>query len=161
MRSSISTTRVQRINDVKHPNPRPDYCGRHDILTGLPNHEAFSLRIRGAIEAVTASGGGFTVVCLNLDRFRDINDSFRYTVGDETLKAVADRVSQAVPEYFVARIGADELIMIVPCAISQTILMRDLLALQASVGEEIPIAGLTLRVSISAGVATYPEMWIE
>ena len=133
-----------------------EYFAYHDLLTGLPNRAAFSAHLTRTVEAASATATSFAVVCFDLDRFKDINDTFGHAVGDDVLNAVATRLKLAAQDQFLTRIGGDGFIMIVPDPI-QADLRRRLIAFQHAVGAELNIAGHTHRIRFSAGVAIFPH----
>ncbi|GGD64814.1 bifunctional diguanylate cyclase/phosphodiesterase [Croceicoccus mobilis] len=104
--------RVLTIEDVTERQKaaeRLEFMASHDALTGLPNREAF----RRLVEAECAMGqmenGGFAVAIVDLDRFKEVNDSYGHAVGDALLQTVSDRLSRAVARQGVAaRLGGDE-----------------------------------------------------
>jgi diguanylate cyclase (GGDEF)-like protein len=84
-----------------------------DPLTGLPNRRAFDLALDGAV----ATGRPFSVLLVDVDRFKAINDTFGHTTGDEILCAIADRTRASVRATdTLARIGGDELALVAPDA---------------------------------------------
>ena len=81
---------------------------RHDALTNLPNRRLFRERLEDALRRVTRDEK-VAVFCLDLDRFKEVNDTLGHPVGDELLKEVARRLSECVREGdTVARLGGDE-----------------------------------------------------
>ncbi|NEU99394.1 EAL domain-containing protein [Bradyrhizobium uaiense] len=88
------------------------FMARHDALTKLPNRTLLAERIELAVAQV-GRGSGFAVFCLDLDNFKQVNDTLGHPVGDELLCAVADRVNACVREVdTVARLGGDEFAVI-------------------------------------------------
>ncbi|RXG86752.1 EAL domain-containing protein [Bradyrhizobium zhanjiangense] len=88
------------------------FMARHDALTRLPNRSLFAERIEQAV-AETALGAGFALFCIDLDNFKQINDTLGHPVGDGLLCAVADRLGACVREAdTVARLGGDEFAII-------------------------------------------------
>ncbi len=88
------------------------YIARHDTLTGLPNRVLYREHMEHAL-AQARRGGGVTVLCLDLDRFKAINDTFGHTVGDRLLCAVAQRLRHETRESdVVIRLGGDEFAII-------------------------------------------------
>lgn len=85
----------------------------HDALTGLPNRALFTDRMEQAIVRSRRSGRPFSLVCLDLNGFKQVNDTHGHAAGDELLKAVADRLSQcARAGDTVARLGGDEFMVV-------------------------------------------------
>jgi diguanylate cyclase (GGDEF)-like protein/PAS domain S-box-containing protein len=145
------------ITYIKQAEQQLAYLADHDVLTGLPSRVVFSTRLSHVIEAAKTAGTNFAVVCLDLDRFKEINDAFGHAVGDEALKIVATRLKRAAPKFFIARIGGDAMIMIVPEAENEAALMRQLVAFQLAVGKKMHIADHVLKINFSAGVAQFPS----
>ncbi|WP_298365910.1 EAL domain-containing protein [uncultured Bradyrhizobium sp.] len=88
------------------------FMARHDALTRLPNRTLLAERIELAVAQV-GRGSGFAVFCLDLDNFKQVNDTLGHPVGDELLCAVADRLNACVREIdTVARLGGDEFAVI-------------------------------------------------
>src|ERR1700688_1335232 len=81
-----------------------EYFAYHDLLTGLPNRAAFSAHLTRTVVAASATATSFAVVCFDLDRFKDINDTFGHAVGDDVLNAVATRLKLAAQDQFALRI---------------------------------------------------------
>ncbi len=91
-----------------HAEARIVYLARHDELTGLPNRAMFQERIEQAL-ALAGRGLNCAVLCLDLDHFKTVNDTFSHAVGDGLLKAVATRLRARVRKVdTVARLGSDE-----------------------------------------------------
>lgn len=88
------------------------FMARHDALTRLPNRSLFAERIEQAV-AQAGRGAGFAVFCIDLDNFKQINDTLGHPVGDGLLCAVAERLSACIREIdTVARLGGDEFAII-------------------------------------------------
>ena len=90
------------------------YLALHDALCGLPNRASFTERLETVIADVRRGGQAAAVFCIDLDHFKDVNDTLGHPVGDELLKLVAARLIEAVPASdFIARIGGDEFAVLV------------------------------------------------
>ena len=89
------------------------HMAHHDALTGLPNRVLFGERLNAALEAVQTDAAGFALLCLDLDRFKDVNDTLGHAVGDRLLRAVAGRLTACLgADDLVARFGGDEFVVL-------------------------------------------------
>ena len=96
------------ITERRHSEARIAYMARHDALTGLPNRVLFGEKIEEAL-ASTGREGGFAVLSVDLDRFKQVNDTLGHHVGDELLRLAAKRLQHCAGEAdTVARLGGDE-----------------------------------------------------
>ncbi len=134
-----------------------EHLAYHDALTGLPNRPLFIDRLIVALAQADRSGQNLAVLFLDLDRFKDINDSLGHSVGDALLKAVADRVRRCVREGdTVARLGGDEFTLLIPKVEG----VEDAAKVAQKVIEtlKIPfmIADRELFVTTSIGMSLYP-----
>ncbi len=103
------------ISSLKHAQAKLDYQAHHDPLTGLPNRTLFESRLQAALSSQQASRGQGAVLFLDLDRFKNINDSLGHPVGDLLLKGIAQRLREQVRDIdTVARLGGDEFIILLP-----------------------------------------------
>lgn len=94
---------------LQHALGRAAYFAAHDPLTGLPNRVSFNERLRQGVALARRRDHSLAVLCLDLDRFKDINDTFGHPAGDRLLKEVAARLAGCLRESDVlARLGGDE-----------------------------------------------------
>jgi diguanylate cyclase (GGDEF)-like protein len=80
----------------------------HDALTDLPNRSAFNECLEATLGQAGAKGETFAVLCMDLDRFKEVNDVFGHAVGDALLCQVSRRLERACEGAFLARLGGDE-----------------------------------------------------
>ncbi len=127
-----------------------------DALTGLPNRVMFNERLVRAIESVKASGDTLTVLLLDLNGFKEVNDTLGHAVGDRLLQAIAGRLGAYLPERaLVARLGGDEFAVLMQPATT-----RSAAALADTVTQclqpPITVDDMTIQAGASIGVALYP-----
>jgi len=127
---------------------------RTDDLTGLANRRAF--HERGALLVAECWTTPLALLLLDLDRFKDINDSLGHSSGDRLLQVAADRLAAAVPEGGVlARLGGDEFALLLPDA-DVTRALRVAETVAATVAVPVSVDGLSLRTAASIGVSLAP-----
>ncbi|MEE9586570.1 MAG: EAL domain-containing protein, partial [Hyphomicrobiaceae bacterium] len=101
------------VTTEKRAKERLAYLARHDALTGLANRMQFREGLNLAISRATETGEKFAILCIDLDRFKCVNDTRGHPFGDTLLKAVAERIRQCVDTHdIVARLGGDEFAII-------------------------------------------------
>ena len=130
----------------------------HDGLTGLPNRDLFRRRIDDALAEAQQRRTGVSVLLLDLDRFKEINDTLGHQSGDLLLQALAKRLETLIRDTdTVARLGGDEFAIVSPGAGDEGDAF--VLAERIRAGLEAPfaLAGLTVEVEASVGIALYPD----
>lgn len=150
------------ITDRKVVESQIAHLAFHDALTGLPNRALFDDRLALALARCRRDGGSLAVLFLDLDRFKNINDTLGHHAGDRLLQAVADRLRDTVREEdTIARVGGDEF-LVLTAGISETdARMLAEKILRAVTTEPFSIQGTSLRVTASIGVSIYPEHGTE
>jgi diguanylate cyclase (GGDEF)-like protein/PAS domain S-box-containing protein len=147
------------ISERKKNEQRISYMAQHDALTGLPNRSLCQERLQMAIDQASRSGQKVAVLFVDLDRFKNINDSLGHHVGDGLLRSIASRLLNAVRlGDTVARLGGDEFVVILN-GIAEVeeigkIVDQRLISL---VRKPHHVDGAELHISCSVGVAVYPD----
>jgi diguanylate cyclase (GGDEF)-like protein/PAS domain S-box-containing protein len=145
------------ITPLKEVERRLDYMAYHDALTGLPNRHLLNERLAQAIVRSRRRDEMVGVLFLDLDRFKNINDSLGHPLGDELLRSVADRLVAVVRESdMVARLGGDEFV-----AVAESVKSEDRLAVLAEkllgvFREPFHVQGHELSVDASIGISVFP-----
>lgn len=130
----------------------------HDMMTGLPNRYMFDRMLRLAIAEAESAGAEFAVLLLDLDRFKDINDTMGHTVGDSVLKIVGARLQAEMREGdFLARYSGDEFLVIVKGIKSLEEAGAEAEKLYRTFLNPISIAGREVFLGASIGMAVYPS----
>jgi len=145
------------ISVIKSSQDKLDFLAHHDALTGLPNRLLFSDRLEHAIQRANRQRDKVAVFFIDLDRFKNINDTLGHPVGDELIQQAANRLRRAVREEdTVARLGGDEFII----ALEGINNDHDVDGLARKVintfQEPFEIQGHELHVTLSMGVSLYP-----
>jgi diguanylate cyclase (GGDEF)-like protein len=143
------------IGDARQLAAQIAHMARHDSLTQLPNRVAFSEHMTSVLARARETGESFAVLCVDLDRFKEVNDVFGHPAGDALLRAVSERLQTAAGGAILTRIGGDEFTLISTGG-QQT---AEALAgrLHASVATSLDAAGQQMRTSLSIGIAIYPD----
>jgi len=134
------------------------YLATHDTLTGLPNRQAFSDRLNLELDHACRDQRQLAVMMLDLDHFKNVNDTLGHSTGDKLLEAVGRRLTNLRRKSdTVARFGGDEFMLILPDITRYEDAERIAQGLLQAVREPFVIDGQTLRVTTSIGVVLYPE----
>jgi diguanylate cyclase (GGDEF)-like protein len=146
-----------RTQGLETANKQLRHLATHDALTGLPNRVLMDDRISQSIVAADRHGQSFSVIMLDLDRFKVVNDSVGHRAGDELLKEVARRLKTVVREGdTVARLGGDEFVLIISASpepdTAQQVARRIIEVMQ----DPVRIADIEIHTSASMGIAFYP-----
>jgi diguanylate cyclase (GGDEF)-like protein/PAS domain S-box-containing protein len=145
------------LTERKRAEDRVVHLARHDVLTDLPNRAAFTDHLANTLEQAAQCQERFALLCLDLDRFREVNDVFGHPTGDALLREVARRLQAAAADAFLARIGGDEFTLIVSKGPQPSSAEQLVKRLQDSVAEDIQIGDHQIRTGLSIGVAIFPE----
>jgi diguanylate cyclase (GGDEF)-like protein len=149
-------TTVEDITEQKRAEKRIAHIAHHDPLTGLHNRAAFSDYLATTIGETLRAGGSFAILCLDLDRFKEVNDLYGHLVGDALLREVARRLKAVAEGAFLARVGGDEFIVIT-VGEAQTAAVGQLAQqLRTALRGDIELAGRQLRIGLSIGIASCP-----
>jgi diguanylate cyclase (GGDEF)-like protein len=133
---------------------RHETASRHDHLTGLPNRLLFEDRVRTALQH-RRRANGFAVLLIDLDRFKEVNDSLGHAAGDAVLREVAGRLRRAVrPQDTVSRLGGDEFAVLLDDANAAEATAERLSTLLV---EPMHVQGMAVQVGGSIGFACYPQ----
>jgi diguanylate cyclase (GGDEF)-like protein/PAS domain S-box-containing protein len=150
---------VRDITRAKAQERRLRHQAVHDSLTGLPNRMLLKDRLTQALRAAVRAGAPLALLLLDLDRFKEINDTLGHHVGDLLLIEFAERLQDCIRESdTIARLGGDEFAILLPAA-SDVARARSVAGrITEAVQRPFEVAGgLRLEVGVSIGIAMYPE----
>jgi diguanylate cyclase len=149
---------VRDLRARKEAEKQIRFLAHYDALTALPNRVSFNKKLDQEIEAALAMGSRLAVLCLDLDRFKEVNDLFGHAAGDRALQSVAKRISGVLNEnQMLARLGGDEFAIIAPGLSVPTTAGRIAeIVLQAlqNAGQNIEI---DRPIAVSIGIAICPD----
>jgi diguanylate cyclase (GGDEF)-like protein/PAS domain S-box-containing protein len=153
-------TRIAGIAiERKRAEDRIHFLANHDTLTGLPNRTLLKDRLAQAVLYAERYDRWATVVFIDLDNFKIVNDSLGHNAGDELLKIVAGRMVRCVKATdTVVRLGGDEFVIILfDQTKSVDLVSASLQKIRAAIAEPVCIEGRNLQVTGSIGIANYPK----
>ena len=146
------------ISTLKHAQARLDHQVHHDPLTNLPNRLLFENRLRQVLANQRRNGQYSAVLFLDLDRFKNINDSLGHPVGDLLLKCIAIRLKEQLRDIdTVARLGGDEFIILLPGLKQPDDAQMVAEKLLASFNAPFLAGEHELFISASIGTSVYPD----
>jgi len=146
------------ITERKHDEEHIQFLANHDALTSLPNRTMFSEVLNLAIQNARRYSRNFAVLFIDLDRFKNINDTLGHDAGDKLLQEMGTRLTQTVrASDVVARLGGDEFVVLVqevaePKQVS--VVARKILS---ALVEPMSIQGQECRLTASIGICMYPS----
>jgi diguanylate cyclase (GGDEF)-like protein len=130
----------------------------HDALTGLPNRVLLRTRTQHAIHVAGRTGTSVAVMLLDLDRFKEINDTLGHHYGDEVLRQVGERLSGLLGEEdTVARLGGDEFAILLRSIETPAAGVAVAATVRRAIAAHFDVAGVRLELGASVGIASYPE----
>jgi diguanylate cyclase (GGDEF)-like protein len=128
---------------------------QHDSLTGVASRLVFEDRLDVAVESAKRHRTGLGLLMVDLDRFKEINDTFGHLAGDEVLRVSADRLLEAVRKSdTVARMGGDEFVVLLADLRDPQIAERIAANIVNTMAESIPYEGREMPVTVSVGVCS-------
>jgi diguanylate cyclase (GGDEF)-like protein len=148
----------QEITVRETAQARLAYLARHDPLTGLPNRSWFGESLTAAVKAAEAAGGKLAVLYIDLDNFKDVNDTLGHEIGDALLRQVAARIAGSLPEGAGAsRIGGDEFALVLPNLADQDAAIALGQSLITALCQPFEIEGRPIFIGASIGVSLFPS----
>jgi diguanylate cyclase (GGDEF)-like protein/PAS domain S-box-containing protein len=149
---------VQDVTDRQQLHEQLVHQANHDILTGLPNRLLLEDRIQQTLAQAARYGQQAAVLCLDLDRFKQINDSFGHAAGDLCLQQVVARITarlRAVDTF--ARTGGDEFVILLGELANKSSAMMVARNVLESISKPIDVEGFSFDISASIGISVYPD----
>ena len=152
---------VRTITDItarKHAEQEIVRLAHHDALTGLANRNLLHRRIEQAVSREKRCGDGFAVLCIDLDRFKTVNDTLGHSIGDELLRQLAERLTDCTRDVdTVARVGGDEFVILQADVVCKDEAFALAGRIQQRACEPYRVAGHRMTVGVSIGIALAPK----
>lgn len=146
------------ISERKAAEEHIQHLAHYDVLTDLPNRALFSDRLRQALVKAKRDKTHLALMFLDLDKFKLVNDTLGHDVGDLLLQEVAKRLRDCIRESdSAARIGGDEFVILLPVIEVEQDAMRVAEKIRLALNQPFALAGHSLHISTSIGIAVYPE----
>src|SRR5262245_54985679 len=134
-----------------------EYQALHDSLTGMPNRMLFHQRLLEELEHARAASGRMAVMLMDLDHFKEINDTLGHHFGDKLLQEIGHRLSGVLRDNdLMARLGGDEFGIVLPDLPSEDVALRIADRVREELEQPVAVEGLALDVSGSIGIAMFP-----
>jgi diguanylate cyclase (GGDEF)-like protein len=154
----LAQSRRLAAQDQRLHAERVEHLAYHDTLTALPNRSLFNKLLAQAVSQAHRYGTRFAVLFIDLDRFKQINDTLGHDAGDQLLVEVAGRLRGCLRESdTVARLGGDEFVALLPELVEDAFAATVAQKILAALAKPFTLRGHDLRVTASIGIATYPE----
>jgi len=142
-----------RFSDQVRTNRNIQYLAHHDTLTGLPNRAVFNARLTEALRLAQAKASNIGVMLIDVDKFKEINDTYGHGIGDVFLQIVGERLKAVFGNHLVARLSGDEFAVMLTSISDSARMTR--LAADTITATDSPcnIDGKDIKISLSIGLA--------
>ncbi|HYD81870.1 MAG TPA: EAL domain-containing protein, partial [Paucimonas sp.] len=159
---AVLSQRVRRIIEANRAEKRVRHLAYNDPLTGLPNRALFFDQLGRRIEQARQSGEAVAVLFLDLDRFKNVNDTLGHDVGDRLLVAVAQRIRNSVRNAdCVARLGGDEFTVVLADVANAAAAATAAQNICRALANSFQIDGHDIFVTTSVGISMYPHDGVD
>ncbi|MFO7527210.1 MAG: EAL domain-containing protein [Marinobacter sp.] len=149
---------VRDITKRKSNLARIEFLAHFDPLTLLPNRARFEELVNDRLAQAGSAGSRYALVYLDLDNFKDINDSLGHTIGDSLLKEVARRLGTLTPDtHVLARASGDEFMVLAEFGPEENAFVHEMERLHQLFANSFEVDGHHLATSVSMGVALFPD----
>ncbi|MGF6755586.1 sensor domain-containing protein [Paraburkholderia sp. GAS42] len=149
---------INDVTDLIRYQEQLEYQANYDSLTRLPNRNLLRDRLQHALIAAQRREQGVAVVFIDLDGFKNVNDSLGHSVGDRLLGVVAERLARcARASDTVARHGGDEFVIVMTDTVDEQSLIAWMERVRASISEPVWLDGTELYVGCSMGASLFPQ----
>jgi diguanylate cyclase (GGDEF)-like protein/PAS domain S-box-containing protein len=149
---------LKDVTEARRLAQRMAHLAHHDALTGLPNRVLFQDRVQHACDTAQRRGGSFAVVFMDLDHFKNVNDSLGHALGDQLLTTVSARLAGILRGGdTVCRLGGDEFVMLLPELADAGRAGEVAERILEAVAQPCWLDGTEIRIGVSLGIALHPQ----
>ena len=150
------------VSRLKATEEHAQFLAEHDTLTNLPNRNYVSIYFQSRIDRLIADGRKGGLVFLDLDNFKDVNDTLGHDAGDSLLLEVSLRLEEvASSEDCVARLGGDEFLILLDQFESETAVGNRVARIIEEVSKPITLLGRDIEITPSIGIALFPDNGVK
>jgi diguanylate cyclase (GGDEF)-like protein len=156
--NALSNFLKSYVDDLKKSQETIEFQAYHDPLTGLPNRRFFQEELYKRAEKAKAAGGMVSLLFVDIDRFKDVNDTLGHARGDLLIQLISNRISDCLPNEhsFLTRQGGDEFVILF-CELEVKEIMAISNSIVVSVRQPLLVEGNEVYVSASCGLSLYPK----
>lgn len=155
------TNYIAMITDItvrKHREKTLENLAYYDTLTGIPNRTYFFIKLKSMIQEALRDGSKVALLFIDLDGFKEVNDTYGHETGDKLLIEVAKRLKKSVRrDDFVARLAGDEFVVVLKDIYSKEDIIRIAHKLLSNLDEPFFIDGHYIQIGASIGIAVLPD----
>jgi diguanylate cyclase (GGDEF)-like protein len=156
--AGVALENARLVDALRMEVSEREHQALHDALTELPNRRLFATRVEEALASPAVPGGGAAVLFVDLNRFKEINDTLGHHTGDALLRQVGARFQAITPAGgTVARLGGDEFAILLPGLGEEPEARRAATAIGQALTRPFVLSGITLDVDACIGVALHPR----
>jgi diguanylate cyclase (GGDEF)-like protein/PAS domain S-box-containing protein len=146
------------LSEFKATQKRLEHLAHYDTLTGLPNRGLLIVRLEQALSLAHRNRWTLAVIFIDLDHFKEVNDSLGHSTGDRLLAEVGKRLLHCVRESdTIARLGGDEFVIVLDNVASPGAISEVVTKLRNALGAPVNLDGYELYITASMGISLYPE----
>jgi diguanylate cyclase (GGDEF)-like protein len=145
---------VLTFNDVRNLSEVRERQARTDDLTGLPNRRHFYATLNDAVEGCRSRGASFALLMIDLNHFKELNDTLGHHAGDQLLQQVGPRMQSVVREAAIARLGGDEFGLILRDADAAVLAAE---RIHDALSKPFHLEDLSVSIHASVGIAVFPR----
>ncbi|MBE0506382.1 MAG: sensor domain-containing diguanylate cyclase [Marinospirillum sp.] len=146
------------ISEHKAVEERIHHLAHYDQLTDLPNRTLLNQRLKQALNKARSHGSSLAILFMDLDHFKEVNDTLGHPVGDKLLQAVAKRVGERLRELdTLGRLGGDEFLVLLEHSVSRESAARVADKIIQSLTEPFSLDGHEIRIGVSIGISLFPD----